>query len=112
VTEVGAEGIALTVTAVAALAALEQPSALVIINAYDPVVVAVKVWLVAPLIKEPSLYHWLPVAEDEVSTTLPPAQKVVGPPAPIVGIDGIALTVTAVPPLAALEHPEAVTITV
>ena len=54
----------------------------------------------------------LPVADDEVNTTDPPAQKVVEPPAPIVGVDGIAVTVTVVPALAALEQPEAVTITV
>ena len=60
----------------------------------------------------PSLYHWLPVADDEVKTTDPPAQNVVGPPALIVGVAGAVLTVTVVPPLAALEQPEVVTITV
>jgi hypothetical protein len=109
---VGVVGIGLTVTVVPALAALEHPSALVITTVYEPVAVAVYVSAVAPLIADPSLYHWLPVAEDEVNTTLPPAQKVVGPPALIVGVDGIGLTVTVVPPLAALEQPEAVTITV
>ena len=53
-----------------------------------------------------------PVADDEVNTTDPPAQKVVGPPAPIVGVDGLGLTATVVPALAALEQPETVTITV
>ena len=38
----------------------------------------------------------LPVAELEVRTTLPPAQKVVGPPAEMVGVAGLALTVTTV----------------
>jgi len=37
-----------------------------------------------------------PVVAEEVSTTLPPAQKVVGPPAEIVGAAGIGLTVTAI----------------
>ena len=35
----------------------------------------------------------MPVAEDEVNNTEPPLQKVVGPPADIVGVDGIAFTV-------------------
>ena len=42
------------------------------------------------------LYHWLPVADDEVNNTEPPLQNVVGPPADIVGVDGIAFTVTTV----------------
>ena len=40
-----------------------------------------------------SLYHWLPVADDELSNTEPPAQKVVAPPGVIVGVAGIAFTV-------------------
>ena len=35
----------------------------------------------------------MPVADDEVSNTEPPLQNVVGPPAVIVGVDGIAFTV-------------------
>ena len=55
----------------------------------------------------------MPVEDDEVNTTDPPEQNVVGaPPAPIVGVDGIGLTVTTVPALAALEHVNAVAITV
>jgi hypothetical protein len=38
--------------------------------------------------------HTLFVGEDEVSTTLLPEQNVVGPPAEIVGTDGMGLTVT------------------
>jgi hypothetical protein len=53
-----------------------------------------------------------PVADDEVNTTEPPAQNVVGPTAPIVGVDGISFTVIVIPALAVLEQPEAVTITV
>ena len=49
--------------------------------------------MVAPLISTASLYHWLPVAEDEVNNTDPPLQNVVGPPGVIVGVDGIAFTV-------------------
>jgi hypothetical protein len=41
----------------------------------------------------PFKLHWLPLAEEEVRVTLPPWQKVVGPPAEIVGIVGNALTV-------------------
>jgi hypothetical protein len=108
---VGVGGIGLTVIVVPALAALEQPEAVTII-VYVPAAVAVYVWLVAPLIAAPSLYHWLPVADDEVNTTDPPAQNVVGPPAEIVGVAGIGLTTTVVPELAALEHVNAVVITV
>jgi hypothetical protein len=64
------------------------------------------------LIKFPPRYHWLPVADDEVNTTLPPEQNVVEPPADIVGVDGIGLTVTVVSALATLEQPDAVVITV
>lgn len=38
-----------------------------------------------------------PVADDEVNTTLPPVQKVVAPPAVIVGVAGKAFTTTIVP---------------
>lgn len=41
----------------------------------------------------------------EVKVTLPPAQKVVGPPAVIVGIAGKAFTVTIVGTDEALWHP-------
>ena len=37
-----------------------------------------------------------PVADDEVSVTLPPVQKVVAPEAVMVGVAGNALTVTVV----------------
>ena len=53
-----------------------------------------------------------PMADDEVNTTDPPAQNVVGPPAPIVGVGSVAFALTVVPALTALEQPEAVTITV
>jgi len=48
--------------------------------------------------------HWLPDALLEVSVTLPPAQKVVGPPGVIVGAAGSGLTVTAVMAEAALAR--------
>lgn len=46
-----------------------------------------------------------PVGADEVNVTDPPAQKVVGPPAVIVGIAGGAVTVTVVPALVVLHVP-------
>jgi hypothetical protein len=46
-----------------------------------------------------------------VSVTLPPAQKVVGPPAVIVGVAGLALTVTVVAALVALQPLAFVTVT-
>ena len=46
-------------------------------------------WVVAP----PGVQR-LPDALEEVSTTLPPAQKVVGPPGVMVGAEGSGFTVT------------------
>ena len=43
----------------------------------------------------------------DVNVTLPPGQKVVGPPAVIVGAAGMALTVTTVAAETALWHPAA-----
>ena len=48
-------------------------------------------------------YHWLPLAALDVRVTLPPAQKVVGPPGVIVGVAGSGLTVTVVMAEGALE---------
>jgi hypothetical protein len=52
----------------------------------------------------------LPVALLLVNVTLPPSQKVSGPPALIVGVAGFGVTVTAVPALVALQ-PLLVTVT-
>ena len=49
------------------------------------------VWVVAP----PGVQR-LPVVALEVSVTLPPAQKVVGPPAVTVGAEGSGFTVTVI----------------
>ena len=68
--------------------------------------------LVAPPMGLPFRYHWLPVALLEVSVTLPPAQKVVGPPGAIVGVGGAGLTVTVVAAEGALVQPAVVTVTV
>ena len=55
--------------------------------------------------------HTLPVAADEVKTTEPPKQNVVGPLALIVGVDGDGFTVTTVGVELALQLPlEAVTV--
>jgi hypothetical protein len=54
----------------------------------------------------------LPVALDDVSVTLPPAQNVVALPGVIVGVAGIGFTVTLVAADAALAQPLVVTMTV
>ena len=52
------------------------------------------------------------MAADEVSNTEPPAQNVVGPPGVIVGVVGIAFTVTTVAADGSDGQPFSVTITV
>ena len=54
----------------------------------------------------------LPVAELEVKVTEPPEQKVVGPLAEIVGVEGVGLIVTVVAFEAAEVHPLDVVVTV
>jgi hypothetical protein len=46
-----------------------------------------------------------PVAEDEFSTTDPPSQNVVGPPAVITGTAGLGFTVTFVAEAEEVEQP-------
>jgi hypothetical protein len=53
----------------------------------------------------------LPLALREVNVTLPPGQKVVGPPGVIVGVGGIGFTVTVVVS-EVVEQPLTVTVTV
>ena len=53
----------------------------------------------------------MPLALLEVRPTLPPLQKVVGPPGVIVGVGGMGLTVTVVAAEGALGQPDAVTTT-
>jgi hypothetical protein len=48
----------------------------------------------------------------DVNVTLPPAQKVVGPPGVIVGVSGIRLTVIEIGSDAALTHPRALKVAV
>ena len=101
---VGAAGAGLTVTVVPAEAGDVQPLT-VLVTVYVPDVVTVMLCVVAPVDQT------LPVADEEVSTTLPPAQKVVVPPAVIVGAVGIGFTVTVVPAEVAV-HPLTVLVTV
>jgi hypothetical protein len=54
----------------------------------------------------------LPLAAEDVSTTLPPAQNVVGPPAEIVGVAGVGLTVMVCAAEIPEEHPPETTCTV
>ena len=69
--------------------------------------------MIAPGIGLPFKLHWLPVDDDDANTTEPPAQNATGPPAVIVGVDGVGLTVTTVAADAILLQPSTlVTITV
>jgi hypothetical protein len=102
---VGADGAGLTVTAVPAELADEQPVC-VTATEYVPEVETVMDCVVAPV------DHKFPDADEDVKTTEPPAQKVVEPPAEIVGVAGIELIVTEVPADVAEEHPDCVTPTV
>jgi hypothetical protein len=72
---------------------------------YVPELVTVILWEVA------LFDHVFPVAEDEVSTTEPPEQKVVAPFGAIVGVAGGLTTVT-VTGCDVAEHPDAPTDTV
>lgn len=85
----GVDGFAFTVTTVAADVA-EHPEPFVTVTVYEPAVLTVIDCVVAPV------DHALPVADDEVSVTEPPEQKVVGPPAEMVGVDGLGFIVTTV----------------
>ena len=84
-----------TVTVIPADAKEVQPP-VVLVTVYVPEVETVIVCVVAPFDQV------FPVAEDEVKTTDPPAQKVSGPFAEIVGAVGIGFTVTVI--AAVLAH--------
>ena len=71
-----------TVTTTGEDVAEVQPLASVNDTVYDPEVVTLMLSFVAPVL------HRLPAAALDVSVTLPPTQKVVAPPALIVGADG------------------------
>jgi len=101
----GVAGRGFTVTLTGAEAADGQPET-VDVTEYDPVAVTVMDCVVAPF------DHRFPVEADEVSTTLPPAQKLRGPPAEIVGVAGVGVTVTFVAAEAGDVQPETVAVTV
>ena len=65
----------------------------------DPDVVTVMDCVVSPV------DHRFPLEADEVRVTEPPSQKVVGPPAVMVGTVGIGFTVTLVAEAAGVEQP-------
>ena len=102
---VGVAGNGFTVTVVPAEVADVQPP-LVTETVYVPDVETVMDCVVAPV------DHKLPLADEEVKTTLPPAQNVNGPPALIVGVAGNGFTVTVVPADVAEVQPPLVTETV
>ena len=86
---VGVAGKAFTVTTVPAdVGELQLP--FVTITVYVPAVETVMDSVVAPFDQT------LPVADDDVNTTLSPVQKVVALPALIVGVAIVAFTVTTV----------------
>ena len=66
----------------------------------------------APPIGEPFSSHWLPLAALELRVTLPPAQKVVGPPGVMVGAAGNGLTVTVIVLDTLLTQPNALSVAV
>jgi len=80
---VGVAGVGLTVTTVAADAAEEQPPETTVTVGLAELLIVID-WVVSPV------DHTLFAADDEVSTTFPPEQKVVGPPAVTVGVAGVA----------------------
>ena len=66
--------------------------------------------MVWPLISTLSLYHWLPVAADEVSNTEPPWQNVVVPSGLAVGLVGGGIIVTSLFALVVPQRPVAVAV--
>ena len=86
---VGTAGFGLTVTVVAADAAV-QPEALLTVTEYVPLVETTILCVVAPVL------HTLFVAELEDKVTVPPEQNETGPLAVTTGVDGFGFTVTVV----------------
>ena len=96
---VGVAGVGFTNTSVEAEAPEVHPSR-ICSTVYDPVVATVMDCVVSPV------DHTFPVEAEDVNTTEPPAeQKVVGPPAVIVGTVGIGFTVTVSETAADVVHP-------
>jgi len=69
------------------------------VTVYDPLWLTVMDWVVAPF------DHTFPVVAEDVKTTVPPEQNVVGPLALMVGAAGNGLTVTTVGVEVALQLP-------
>ena len=86
---VGVAGVGFTVTISLAETGELHPT-LVTVTVNVPDAVTVMDCVVAPFDQR------FPVADEEVNTTFPPEQNVVGPPAEIVGVAGMAFTVTTV----------------
>ena len=84
---VGVAGIAFTVTTVGAETADVQPAA---------TTRSVTLWLeeMVSVVPVPPLLQRFPLALLEVKTTLPPVQKLVGPPGVMVGVAGTGFEVT------------------
>ena len=101
---VGVAGIGCTITFVARETPEGHPRAITSTE-YEPEVVTVMLCVVSPV------DQILSVADDEVSTMLSPSQKVVAPPAVIVGTAGTGLTITVLGADADDEHPAVVTVT-
>src|SRR5947207_10721430 len=78
-----AVGSGFTVTVVGALVALQPPTESVIVTVNVPLAITVMLGVVAPLLHK---YVGLAAPVLAVNCTLPPAQKVVGPPAVIVTV--------------------------
>src|SRR3989338_2618222 len=92
---VGVAGVGFTVTVSLIEFPEEQPFSITSTVKF-PEVVTVMNCVVSPV------DHKLSVADDEVRTTDPPAQNVVGPLAEMVGVAGVGFTVT----FSAIEFPE------
>lgn len=84
----GTGGSAFTITTTGEEVEVHDP--LETVTVYEPLVETVIDCVVAPVDQV------FPVVEEEVSTTEPPEQNVVGPPAVIIGTGGVGFTVTVV----------------
>jgi hypothetical protein len=82
----------------------EQPLALVMVTVYEPAAETMIDCVVAPVDQR------FPIAEDDVSVTVLPAQKADGPL--MVGVAGVGFAVTAKAAEVAEQPPGSVTVTV
>lgn len=93
------------VTTTSTVAGEEEQPFSVIRTVYVPDSETVMFWVVS------LVDHIFPLAEDEVSVTDPPSQKVRGPSAVIVGVVGMVFTVTVTGVVSEEEQPFSVTFT-